>query len=82
MLFIVLFTILIVYIPIGVFLMIMLYPYEYICVNNKICPIIHICLKTQIDTRFIKIILFLHSLITQMHEQLFIYIFANLIIFT
>jgi len=62
--------------------MIMLYPYGYICVNNKICTIIHICLKTQIDTGFIKIILFLHSLITQMHEQLFIYLFANLIIFT
>ena len=82
MLFIILFTIFIICIPIGVYLMIMLYPYGYICVNNKICTIIHICLKTQIDTGFIKIILFLHSLITQMHERLFIYLFENLIIFT
>jgi len=42
MLFIVLFTIFIVCIPIGVYLMIMLYPYGYICVNNKICTNIHI----------------------------------------
>lgn len=82
MLFIVLFTIFIVYIPIGVYLMIMLYPYGYICVNNKICTNIHIYLKTQIDTGFIKIILFAHDYITQMHEQLFIYLFTNLIIFT
>ena len=38
--------------------------------------------KTQIDTGSIEVILFMHSLITQMYEQLLIYIFANLMIFT
>lgn len=77
MLFIVLFTIFVVFIPIDVYLMIMLYPYGYICVNNKICTITHIHSKVQEKCGFNKIILFMHSLITQMHEQLFIYIFAN-----
>ena len=54
--------------------MIMLYPYGYICVNNKICTIIHIYSKVQEKCGFNEIILFMHSLITQMYEQLLIYI--------
>ena len=77
MLFIVLFTIFIVCIPIWVCLMIMLYPYGYICVNNKICTIIYIYSKVQEKCGFNEIILFAHDYITQMHEQLFIYLFAN-----
>ena len=34
-------------------------------------------IKIQVNTGSIEIILFMHSLITQMHEQLFIYIFTN-----
>ena len=53
--------------------MIMLYPYGYITVNNKICTNIHILAKTLINTGSNGIILFMHWSITQIHEQLFIY---------
>lgn len=59
-------------------------PYDYVipiwvyCVNNKICTIIHIHSKVQEKCGFNKIILFMHSLITQMHEQLFIYIYLQI----
>ena len=59
-------------IPVEVFPIIMLYPYGYICVNDKICADIHIYLKTQVKARSIEIILFIHEYITQMHEQAFI----------
>ena len=59
-------------IPIGVYYMITLYPYGYICVNDKICAGIHIYSKIQVNTGSIEVILFMHEYITQMHEQLFI----------
>ena len=58
--------------------MIMLYPYGYTCVNNKICADIHMLIKTQINTRSIEVILFMHDHITQMHEQLFIRLMIDL----
>ena len=59
-------------IPVEVCPIIMLYPYGYICVNDKICADIHIYSKIQVNTGSIEVILFMHEYITQMHEQLFI----------